>query len=98
LPVLIALNFIASAFMGLVIPTVSVLALEKHGPIAGTASALLGTLQMLVGAVAMGVVGAFANGAPLPMVAGMAAGSLTSFALMGLTLRARRRNRRPAPT
>ncbi|QIM51558.1 multidrug effflux MFS transporter [Hydrogenophaga crocea] len=98
LPVLIALNFIASAFMGLVIPTVSVLALEKHGPIAGTASALMGTLQMLVGAVAMGVVGAFANGAPLPMVAGMAAGSLTSFALMGLTLRARRRNRRPAPT
>ena len=98
LPVLIVLNFVASAFMGLVIPTVSVLALEKHGPIAGTASALMGTLQMLVGAVAMGVVGAFANGAPLPMVAGMAAGSLTSFALMGLTLRARRRNRRPAPT
>lgn len=98
LPVLIALNFIASAFMGLVIPTVSVLALEKHGPIAGTASALMGTLQMLVGAVAMGVVGAFANGAPLPMVAGMAGGSLTSFALMGLTLRARRQSRRPAPT
>jgi DHA1 family bicyclomycin/chloramphenicol resistance-like MFS transporter len=98
LPVLIVLNFVASAFMGLVIPTVSVLALEKHGPIAGTASALMGTLQMLVGALAMGVVGAFANGAPLPMVAGMAAGSLTSFALMGLTLQARRQSRQPAPT
>ena len=36
--------------MGLVIPTTSVLALEKHGAIAGTASALLGTLQMLTGA------------------------------------------------
>lgn len=86
LRVLIALFFIASAFMGLVIPTVSVLALEAHGPIAGTASALLGTLQMLVGAAAMGVVGLFANGEPLPMVAGMAAGSLTSVALTWLTL------------
>ena len=36
--------------MGFVIPTTSVLALEKHGAIAGTASALLGTLQMLTGA------------------------------------------------
>jgi len=86
LGVLIALFFIASAFMGLVIPTVSVLALEAHGPIAGTASALMGTLQMLVGAVAMGVVGLFANGEPLPMVAGMAFGSLTSVVLTWLTL------------
>ncbi|MDO9134311.1 multidrug effflux MFS transporter, partial [Hydrogenophaga sp.] len=46
LAVLIALYFVASGFMGLVIPTTSVLALEKHGAIAGTASALLGTLQM----------------------------------------------------
>jgi DHA1 family bicyclomycin/chloramphenicol resistance-like MFS transporter len=83
---LIALNFVASAFMGLVIPTVSVLALEEHGAIAGTASALMGTLQMLVGALAMGVVGLFANGQPLPMVAGMALGSLSSVALTWLTL------------
>lgn len=84
--VLIALNFIASAFMGLVIPTVSVLALEEHGPIAGTASALMGTLQMLVGALAMAVVGVFANGQPLPMVVGMALGSFSSVALTWLTL------------
>ncbi|MDZ4128299.1 MAG: multidrug effflux MFS transporter, partial [Hydrogenophaga sp.] len=38
LAVLIALYFVASGFMGLVIPTTSVLALEKHGAIAGTAS------------------------------------------------------------
>src|SRR3989344_5569084 len=49
-------------------PATSVLALEKHGAIAGTASALLGTLQMLTGALAMGVVGLFATGKPLPMV------------------------------
>ena len=37
LAVLMALYFIASAFMGLVIPTTSVLALEEHGAIAGAA-------------------------------------------------------------
>ncbi|GKT24814.1 multidrug effflux MFS transporter [Acidovorax sp. SUPP3334] len=86
LPVLIALYFVSSAFMGLVIPTTSVLALEKHGAIAGTASALLGTLQMLSGAAAMGIVGLFANGEPLPMVIGMAAGALVAVALTWITL------------
>ena len=83
---LIVLYFIASGFMGLVIPTTSVLALEKHGNIAGTASALLGTLQMLTGAVAMGVVGLFTDGKPLPMVAGMAAGALIAVVLTWMTL------------
>ncbi len=86
LAVLIVLYFIASAFMGMVIPTTSVLALEEHGAIAGTASALLGTLQMLSGAVAMGIMGFFGSGKPLPMVAGMAAGSLLGLVFTWLTL------------
>ncbi len=81
-----ALFFVASGFMGLVIPTASVLALDRHGAIAGTASALMGTLQMMGGATAMGIVSLFANGKPLPMVAGMAAGALTGVALTWLTL------------
>ncbi|WP_066265582.1 multidrug effflux MFS transporter [Hydrogenophaga palleronii] len=84
--VLITLYFIASAFMGLVIPTSSVLALEKHGAIAGTASALLGTLQMLAGAAAMAIVSLFANGEPLPMVIGMATGALIGVSLTWITL------------
>lgn len=80
------LYFIASAFMGLVIPTTSVLALEEHGEIAGTASALLGTLQMLSGAAAMQIVGHFSNGKPLPMVTGMALGALVGVALTWITL------------
>lgn len=84
--VLVALYFISSAFMGMVIPTTSVLALEEHGAIAGTASALLGTLQMLSGAVAMGLMGFFGSGKPLPMVLGMAAGALLGVALAWLTL------------
>ncbi|QBM27255.1 multidrug effflux MFS transporter [Hydrogenophaga pseudoflava] len=87
--VLVSLYFVASAFMGMVIPTVSVLALDAHGAIAGTASALMGTLQMLCGAAAMGIVGLFANGRPLPMVAGMACGALTALALTWITLRHR---------
>jgi DHA1 family bicyclomycin/chloramphenicol resistance-like MFS transporter len=86
LAVLIGLYFMASALMGLVIPTTSVLALEEHGSIAGTASALLGTLQMLTGAAAMQIVGHFSNGRPLPMVVGMAAGALVGVALAWITL------------
>ena len=88
--VLIALYFIASALMGLVIPTTSVLALDDHGEIAGTASDLLGTLQMLTGAIAMQVVGVFSNGKPLPMVIGMAAGALTGVLLTWITLSSQR--------
>jgi len=93
LAVLLGLYFLASAAMGLVIPTTSVLALEEHGAIAGTASALLGTLQMLVGAAAMGVVGVFATGRPLPMVVGMTSGALVGFALTWITLGGKRAHR-----
>ncbi len=96
LAVLIGLYFLASAFMGLVIPTTSVLALEEHGEIAGTASALLGTLQMLTGAIAMQIVGVFSNGKPLPMVVGMAIGALCGVALTWITLGGSRGRRHDA--
>lgn len=87
LAVLVVLYFISSGLMGLVIPTTSVLALEAHGEHAGTASALMGTVQMLTGAVLMAVVGHFADGRPLPMVAGMAGGAVISMLLGWATLR-----------
>ncbi len=43
--------FVAFAWLGLVIPSTMVLSLEDHGPIAGMASALGGTLQMITGAI-----------------------------------------------
>lgn len=89
LSVLIVLYFIASGFMGLVIPTTAVLALENHGANAGTASALLGTLQMLTGALMMAAVGVFTDGTPLPMVIGMTSGALLSMVLTWVTLRER---------
>ena len=53
LDVIAALLFVGYGFLGLVIPTTSVLAMEEHGEIAGTASALMGTLHFATGAVAM---------------------------------------------
>jgi len=84
--VLMALQFIGSAFIGWVIPSTSVLALDAHGAIAGTASALMGTLQMLTGALMMGVSSLFVGASPVRMVAGMAAGVFCALVLTWLTL------------
>ncbi|HEY4079668.1 MAG TPA: multidrug effflux MFS transporter [Burkholderiaceae bacterium] len=96
LAVLIIGYLIASAFMGLVVPLTSVLSLEEHGEIAGTASALLGTIQMLTGAVLMAVSGPFIQGRPLPMVVGMFAGAVIALVLTWLTLASPRRHRTQA--
>ena len=68
--VLIGFYFASSACFALVVPNTAVLALDRHGPIAGTASALLGTLQMLTGALSMGIASLFTDGTPVRMVAG----------------------------
>ena len=90
LAVLASLLFVGYGFLGLVIPTVSVLAMEEHGEIAGTASALMGTLHFAAGIVAMAVSGLFFDGTPLPMVASITACALIAFALAQVTLGSRR--------
>jgi DHA1 family bicyclomycin/chloramphenicol resistance-like MFS transporter len=84
---LMALLFVAFAWLGLVIPSTMVLSLEDHGPIAGMASALGGTLQMITGAVMMAIASAFFNGRPLPMVTTIAVCAVIAFVLSRLTLR-----------
>jgi DHA1 family bicyclomycin/chloramphenicol resistance-like MFS transporter len=79
--------FIGYGFLGLVIPASAVLALERHGEIAGTASALMGSLQMIVGSAAMALAGLFANGKPEPMAFGVAACATGAFLVTWLTLR-----------
>jgi DHA1 family bicyclomycin/chloramphenicol resistance-like MFS transporter len=86
LDVLAGLVFLSFGFLGLVVPTTAVLALETHGEIAGTASALLGTLQMVTGAVVMGVISLFVDGSALPMVCGIGACALICATLTRLTL------------
>ena len=88
LDVLAALLFVGYGCLGMVIPTTAVLALEDHGEIAGTASAFMGTVQFVTGAVIMLFVGSFLNGTALPMVTGIAACSVIALALAQTTLRA----------
>jgi len=90
LGVLMALLFIGYGFLGLVIPSTAVLALEEHGKIAGTASALLGTMQFVTGACVIAVIGRFLDGTALPMVAGIAACSVVALVLAQTTLRHKR--------
>jgi DHA1 family bicyclomycin/chloramphenicol resistance-like MFS transporter len=63
---------VSAAGMGLVVPSVAVLALEHHGPHAGSASALLGTIQLVTAAAVIAVVGLVSDGTVLPMVLIMA--------------------------
>jgi DHA1 family bicyclomycin/chloramphenicol resistance-like MFS transporter len=78
--------FIGYGFLGLILPTTAVLSLENHGAIAGTASALMGAIQFVVGAAVMAVSGIFANGAPRPMLIGIAISALIAFAIARVTL------------
>lgn len=87
--VLIPLLFTSFAFLGLVIPSTMVLSLEEHGPIAGSASALGGTLQMLTGGAVIAVAGLFFNGTSLPMVATVALTAMAALAITMVTLRPR---------
>ena len=87
LVVMVGLLFLGFGFLGLVVPTTSVLALDKHGAIAGAASALMGALHMVVGSTTMGIVGLFADATPLPMLAGIAVCAAVSFAFGHLTLK-----------
>ena len=72
LPVTIGGLLVANAFLGLVIPTAIVMALDEHGAIAGLASSLGGTLQMLVGGVIVLLSGPFFDGSVVPMLAAIA--------------------------
>ncbi len=68
LAVTVAGLFCANAFLGLVIPTVMVLALDDVGDIAGLASSLGGTVQMLIGGALSGMAMPFFDGTPGPMI------------------------------
>lgn len=96
LVVLMVLLFCAFAWLGLVIPATMVLALDEHGPIAGMASALGGTLQMVTGGILIVVVSVFYDGTSLPMVTTIALCAVGAFILARLTLRRRDLAAQPA--
>tara|TARA_R110002111_G_scaffold17411_9_gene43682 strand:- start:1341 stop:2552 length:1212 start_codon:yes stop_codon:yes gene_type:complete len=86
LPVIVAFLFLANACLGLVIPTTMVLALEEHGEIAGLASSLGGTLQMVAGGLAVVAAGPFFDGTATPMVIAIAICAIIAFLLTRFVL------------
>lgn len=90
LEVLVAMLFMANACLGFVIPTTMVMALDDHGEIAGLASSLGGTMQMLAGGVMITAASPFFNGTALPMVATIAACGAAALVISRLVLAKRR--------
>ncbi|MDH6142573.1 MULTISPECIES: multidrug effflux MFS transporter [Kitasatospora] len=77
--------FLMAAGLGTASPPSSALALQRAPHAAGTASALLGTMQFLTGAVAPALVGLGGQGSALPMavvVLGYAAAALLAFLVL----------------
>ncbi|MBA4490319.1 multidrug effflux MFS transporter [Paracoccus sp. S1E-3] len=72
LPVVMAGLFVGNAFLGLVMPTAMVMSLDPHPDIAGLASSIGGTFQMLTGGVMISVVGPFMDNSAATMVPAIA--------------------------
>ena len=79
--VCIAGLFLANACLGLIIPTTMVMALDDHGDVAGLASSLGGTLQMLAGGVMIAAAGPFFDGTVTPMLGAIAVCGVLAFGL-----------------
>lgn len=86
-PALVALLFIALFYVGLTYPNIPAVALAPYGHFAGSASALLGAVQFLLGGAGGALVGLFFNGTALPMTGCMAACSVAGWALSSLLTR-----------
>ncbi|MEH0845868.1 multidrug effflux MFS transporter [Micromonospora sp. CPCC 205711] len=77
--------FVFVGSLGMVMPNSTALALDKHAGHAGTAAALMGGIQSVVGALAAPVVGLGGEGSALPMAAVIAGAAALSLAAV-LTL------------
>ena len=76
---LIAMLLVSFGAMGPLGPATAVMALDSHGTRAGTASALLGTLQLFVGMAVVSITGIVSDGTVLPLVSAIFACALAAF-------------------
>ena len=86
LDVMVVVMMAGFGFLGLVVPTTSVLALDDHGEIAGAAAALMGTLQLVMGALVIVAMSTVVDGTARPMLGGMALAALVTWGLTRWTL------------
>ncbi|WP_444935102.1 multidrug effflux MFS transporter [Microbulbifer sp. JTAC008] len=87
LVLLICMLIVCNMFLGLVLPTAFILSMERHGPIAGTASALAGTMQLSIGAVAILITSLVFNGTPESLAGVIAVCGILAFVVSWLVLR-----------
>jgi len=73
--------FLYIATHGFVMPNTTALAMAPHGRVAGSASALLGTIQFVLGATAGAVVGLLGNGTAVPLAAVVAGCGLAAWSV-----------------
>jgi DHA1 family bicyclomycin/chloramphenicol resistance-like MFS transporter len=64
--------FLGYGFLGIILPVSSVLALDEHGAIAGTAASLMSALQLATGSLMVALSGRIANGSVDRMLAAIA--------------------------
>lgn len=92
LPVLLTGFFVFIASLGCILPNASALAMDQQGHRAGTASALMGTLQFSLGTLAGAAVSFWRDGSALPLavvmgVCGTGAVLMRAFGRSGATVR-----------
>jgi len=71
--------FFYIACHGFVLPNTTALAMAPHGQVAGSASALLGTIQFVLASVIGTLVSAFTNSTPVPLAAAIAGCGVAAF-------------------
>lgn len=86
--IMVTMIVLGNIFMGFIMPSAMVLSLEDHGPIAGAAASLGGTIQMFTGTIAMVIGGIVYNGSPIPMLFIMAACAAGTVVLSLLVVKA----------
>lgn len=81
LPVTMTTLFVGNVFLGLILPTAQVQALDAHGEMAGLASSLGGTMQMVAAGVLVAAAGPFLDGTVVPMLGAIALCGLITLVL-----------------
>lgn len=76
--------FVANMFLGVVLPTAQVLALEEQGEHAGLAASLGGTMQMVAAGVLVAATGPLMDGTVVPMLGAIALCGLIALVLSWL--------------
>lgn len=78
--------FLTFACLGLVVPTAMVMSLDPHPDIAGLASSIGGTAQMLTGGVMIALTAPFMDNSVLPMIVAMSVCAYLAWAAAAISL------------